>query len=209
MATKIKSGVYSIISLLGVVWFLFSINIILNLKGTVEKVNLQKDSLSRVWDEKEKTYVYSISAYTAEKKKLELFLKENQKELYDLRKKYNALAAIKAKVEIKMDTILKYDSIYIDTTSGRDVRVSSIKDDFRDIGVISYPDSIHLSPFIIKTGQTIVVGEDGKVRVLFTNPYMQVTDLNSYYIQPPKQKKKNWKFWVGLGIGLAGGLYLP
>lgn len=106
-----------------------------------------------------------------------------------------------------MDTVLVNDTVYVDT-EGREIRVATIKDEYRDITVTSTPDSVELKPFRIYTSQSIVIDDDNRVRVIHTNPYLQVNELNSFYLTPKKQKSR---FWLGVGVGasaVVGGFIL-
>lgn len=166
-----------------------------------------KDSLRTYYDSELQAVVAERQAYAAEKEVLDKFLKERETELYNLRKKYNAKVAVIAELEGKMDTVLVNDTVYVDT-AGREIRVATVKDEYRDITVTSTPDSVKLKPFRIYTSQSIVIGDDNKVRVINTNPYLQVKELNSFYLQSKKHKSK---FWLGVGVGagaVVGGLIL-
>lgn len=166
-----------------------------------------KDSLRTYYDNELQATVAEKQAYVAEKEVLDKFLKERETELYNLRKKYNAKVAVIAELEGRMDTVLVNDTVYVDT-EGREIRVATIKDEYRDITVTSTPDSVELKPFRIYTSQSIVIGDDNKVRVIHTNPYLQVNELNSFYLTPKKQKSR---FWLGVGVGasaVVGGLIL-
>lgn len=165
------------------------------------------DSLRTYYDKELQAIVAEKQAYVAEKEVLDKFLKERETELYNLRKKYNAKVAVIAELEGKMDTVLVNDTVYVDT-AGREIRVATVKDEYRDITVTSTPDSVELRPFRIYTSQSIVIGDDNKVRVIHTNPYLYVNELNSFYLMTPKkQKSKNWKYLVGAGA-VVGGLIL-
>lgn len=166
-----------------------------------------KDSLRTYYDAELQATVAERQAYAAEKGVLDKFLKERETELYNLRRKYNAKVAVVAELEGKMDTVLVNDTVYVDT-AGREIRVATVKDEYRDITVTSTPDSTELKPFRIYTSQSIVIGDDNKVRVIHTNPYLQVNELNSFYLTPKKQKSR---FWLGVGVGVGsvvGGLIL-
>lgn len=166
-----------------------------------------KDSLRTYYDAELQATVAERQAYAAEKEVLDKFLKERETELYNLRKKYNAKVAVIAELEGKMDTVLVNDTVYVDT-EGREIRVATVKDEYRDITVTSTPDSVELKPFRIYTSQSIVIGEDNRVRVIHTNPYLRVNELNSFYLTPNKQKSR---FWLGVGVGasaVVGGLIL-
>lgn len=167
-----------------------------------------KDSLRTYYDKELQAIVADRQAYAAEKEVLDKFLKERETELYNLRKKYNAKAAVIAELEGRMDTVLVNDTVYVDT-EGREIRVATIKDEYRDITVTSTPDSVELKPFRIYTSQSIVIGDDNKVRVIHTNPYLRVNELNSFYLMTPKKQKS--RFWLGVGVGasaVVGGLIL-
>lgn len=165
------------------------------------------DSLRTYYDRELRAHVAEKQAYAAEKEVLDKFLKERETELYNLRKKYNAKVAVISDLEGRMDTVLVNDTVYVDT-AGREIRVATVKDEYRDITVKSTPDSVELKPFRIYTSQSIVIGEDNRVRVIHTNPYLHVNELNSFYLTTKKQKSK---FWLGVGLGasaVVGGLIL-
>src|SRR5690606_36897960 len=102
-----------------------------------------RDTLVRYYDKELQAVVAERQAYAAEKEVLDRFLKEREAELYNLRKKYNATVAVIAEIEGKMDTVLVNDTVYVDT-EGREIRVATVKDEYRDITVTSTPDSVEL-----------------------------------------------------------------
>lgn len=167
-----------------------------------------RDTLLRYYDKELQATVAERQAYAAEKEVLDKFLKERETELYNLRKRYNAKVAVISELEGRMDTVLVNDTVYVDT-AGREIRVATVKDEYRDITVTSTPDSVELKPFRIYTSQSIVIGEDNRVRVIHTNPYLQVNELNSFTIEQPKYKKTFWRdAGIGVAVGIVGGMLI-
>src|SRR5690606_4449218 len=97
-----------------------------------------KDTLRSYYDSKLHTVVYELQALVAEKEVLLKYSQDKAKEVAELIKKYNAVAGAIASTQVRLDTIVKYDTVYKDAAN-RDIRQVRLKSDHYDIGVRSYP----------------------------------------------------------------------
>lgn len=165
------------------------------------------DSLRSYYDKELGSLIYERQALVAERDLLLDYTEKRSKEVAELIRKYDAIAGAISNTEVGIDTLVAYDTVYIDSAN-RDIRQVRLKSDYYDIGVRSYPDSVKLSPLVFFNKQTIYLDEDGLVKVRNTNPYMKVTDLQGFRVQEPKRKSR---FWLGFGLGVGttvGAYYL-
>lgn len=167
------------------------------LKQSNNLLEASKDSMSRKWNDDSKQWEYERQSFKAENKILEDYLKKNEKELYTVKKKYNAVVGIQSEAEVKIDTVLVTE---LDTV--RDSRIANVKNEWYEANIISKPDSTSLK-LRAYSYSTYAIDEKGKLVVTEKNPYIEQKNINSFYVQPPKQRKKNFKYWVG---AIAGGL---
>lgn len=161
-----------------------------------------RDSLVTYYDSKLNEVVSERSALIAEKEVLDKYLKKKEAELYELRKR-KAEVGIITRTETKIDTVVQV------------VRDTATKEVFAIIdrmphyvgNIRHYGDSLDLKLDIYNI-QSYELLPTGKLRVINSNPYIHVTELNSFYVKPTKQKNR---FWLGVATGagaVIGGLLL-
>lgn len=147
----------------------------------------------------------SIQALTADNKVLNDYLEKNNKELAALKKKDKAVFGATVHFTTPIDTAVAVEA-KVDSTD--DVRSAHIVDPYYTADVAAGRDSIKLSVNPIDS-MSITLDPDNRVRVRFQNPKANVTELHPFYVKPPAQKSKNWKYFLGIAAGAAAtGLLL-
>lgn len=168
-----------------------------------------KDSLVTVYNKKTAEWESSKQAYVAEKEVLDNYLQEKEQELAKLRKK-GAGVGIVIDTETKVDTTVK-NIPYVElagVTQDTNLRYAKIdRLPHYEAEVFSYPDStrIKLAAYVKLTPS--IDESTGRITVTHNNPYVTVTGLNGFQVQPKKQKSK---FWRGVAVGgaVVGGILI-
>lgn len=163
-----------------------------------------QDSLVTYYNNELGTVVAERQALIAEREVLDEFLKEKQQELYELRKRSKADVGVIAHTETKVDTVVR---VVRDTVTNEVIG----KVDKMPHYVLNYKqkgDSLSTS-LAIYNRQSVELLPSGKLRVINSNPYITVTELNSFYVQPPKKKNHTLRnIGIGVGIGIVGGILI-
>lgn len=169
-----------------------------------DHIGLEKaaqDTLKYELNKKSGEWEYSKQTYIASNGQLTDFLAEKDKELYDLKKSKKASVGIITKTVTRIDTIVK-NLPPVDPTKPDTVRTARIENPHYTADIVSWPSktSLGLSAY---DSVKYSIGPDYRLVAKHSNPYVKVTELNSFYVKPDK-KPKNWKYIVG-GI-LAGAV---
>lgn len=152
----------------------------------------------RVDTDKDGSKEYSKATYAATDKDLLIA---------ELSKKNKALAAMaQNKDKAGLRTIT--NTVYRDTgrtiiDTVKDTRTANIRTPYYDADVVSGPLRTTLDITRMTDTVSYNIDKDFRLHAKHTNPHVQVTELESFYVKPVV-KKKNWKYIVG-GI-IAGGL---
>lgn len=166
-----------------------------------------KDSLKLVFNDKTKQWQSEREIFKANDETLTKYLKNNEKELYDIKKDYNSIVGILSKISFEADTVVLNDTVrVIDKDST--VRVANIVNPFYSAHIKSYADSTKLSIRGIYNEQKFSIDSKGKLIITNSNPYIVQEDGKGFYITQPKEKTKNWKYYIGIAGGLIGGYYI-
>ena len=163
-----------------------------------------QDSLVTYYNNKLGMVVAERQALVAEREVLDEFLKEKQQELYELRRRSKADVGVIAHTETKVDTVVR---VVRDTVTneviGKIDKMPHYVLNYRQSG-----DSLSTGVAIYNT-QSYELLPTGKLRVINSNPYITVTELNSFYVQPPKKKKTFWRdAGIGVAVGIVGGILI-
>jgi hypothetical protein len=160
-----------------------------------------RDTLRSELNEKTGLVEYNKHAYVAEVGRLTDYLAEKDQELYKLRKYRGATFGASTTTTLRIDTVTNTirDTI---TVPGQEIRVANINDPYYTANIRSTPSTTSLSLTLTPDSVLYWLGPDYRLNTSHSNKLVKVTELNSFYVKPPAQKKKNWKYWVG---GLIGG----
>lgn len=159
------------------------------------------ESIKETYDKKEKAIEFSKSALVADNETLNIYLKEKDKELYDLKKDKKAAVGAIFKDVLRIDTVVK---TFVTDTSA-DIRTAKIVNDHYEVDVLSTRDSTSVR--LSATDKIkFSLGDDSRVRITHSNPYIRTEELNSFYVKP--QNKSNWKIYAGFAAGIVAGHYL-
>lgn len=168
-------------------------------RNTNNLLEADRDSLKKVFNKKTQEWEYSRLAYKAENEELNKFLKQNKEELYKLKKENKALVGIISETQIRIDTVVLNEKVVeYDST----VRVANIKNPFYIANILSYTDRTSLS-VRMQAKLNFLIGPNGNLIATTNNPYLDLVQLESFYVTPAKQKSKNWKYLIGFGLGLS------
>lgn len=174
-----------------------------------QQANLYKaknDTLISAYNSKTGELEYSKQAYAAEIGTLTDFLAKNEAKLAQLQKdNKGAKFGISATTTMKIDTTVRNQpSSKTDTCN--DTRTATINAKYYDADIISKPNTTSLDLRVKPDSVSYVLDKNNRLKVIHSNRLFEVVELNSFYVNPPAQKKKNWKYWVGGIIG-AGVVY--
>lgn len=160
-----------------------------------------RDTLRSELNEKTGLVEYSKQAYVAEVGRLTDYLAEKDSELYKLRKDKGATFGASTTTTLRIDTVTNTirDTI---TVPGQEIRTAVIIDPYYTANIHSTPTNTRLQLELTPDSVLYWLGPDYRLNTSHSNKLVKVTELNSFYVKPPAQKKKNWKYWVG---GLIGG----
>lgn len=157
--------------------------------------NLDKalnDTITKTVDKNGDT-TYSKQAFIAEIGLLTDVIAKKDTELARLAKEKN-------KVAVKVVTVTKLvDSgkTIIDTV--KDTRTATIVNPHFTADFVSTPVKTTVNVSFRDTA-TYAIDKNGRLNTKHSNPYLSVVDQNAFIVLP-KQRKKNWKYWVGAVVG--------
>lgn len=156
------------------------------------------DTLDKSWNKQKNRYEYSKLLYIANEKNLKDQLKNLDTELATLKKKKpNTGTGIIETTTTIIDTV-----VINDTVSIKDTRVANISNQHYKALITSRIDSTELSIRMYDKMEADIDYKTGRITIIHSNPYIEVTELKGFQISTPKQKSKNWKYIVG---GIVGG----
>lgn len=165
------------------------------IKDADQVANLDKalnDTITKSVDKNGDT-TYSKQAFIAEIGLLTDALAKQDLELARLAKEKN-------KVGVKVVTITKLvDSgkTIIDTV--KDTRTATIVNPHFTADVVSTPIKTSVS-IMVRDTATYSIDKNGRLNTKHSNPYLSVVDQNAFIVLP-KQRKNNFKYWVGAVVG--------
>lgn len=155
----------------------------------------KNDTLAVRYNEATGDLEYSKQAYAASEKVLEDYLKEHDKELAALQKDGNKVG-IRTETVVKIDTLVQNNT---DTVYANDTRVADIRTPDYNAYITSTPKTTALKLRLFDTvGYSL--DKDYRLKATHTNPYLEVTEINSFYVKP-ENKRKNFKYWIGAVVG--------
>lgn len=178
---------------------IFNHNLIDELRTAGQKQELLEadlDTLRISVNNKTGEIEYSKKAYIADNKLLNEHLKEKNKELYNLKNRNKANTGAITGSTIVIDTTI-INTIVSDTGK----RVATLKNEFINAEITSYPTSTNLKIKDIPNEQSLVFKEDGTIMIVNSNKYVKTTSVYGFKIATPKAKSKNWKFVAGVILG--------
>jgi len=170
------------------------------LKDQISLEKAAQDTLKVELNKKTGELEYSKQTYVASNGQLTDFLAEKDKELYDLKKSKKATVGIITNTEYRIDTVVK--NLPPDTVEKKEgIRKATIVNEFYQADIVSKPDSTSMG-LVAWDKVKYSLGPDYRLIAKHSNPYVKVTELNSFYVKPDK-KPKNWKYWAGAIVGGA------
>lgn len=173
-------------------------------KAQVALLKTSLDSTKKTYNKEKGVWESSRQMWQADKDNLVAHLKsQHEKELADLAKKKDIREVITTKGELRVDTSVKTNVVYVkDTTTGetQEVRNIALQDSFINLKVVSYPDTSNIN-LVANTDLMLKVTYDGMITATPTSPYLKVNEIKGFN-KVQKPKKNNWKYIVG---GILGG----
>ena len=179
-------------------------------KNNISVLNSELDSVRL----KNGEMLYEINSLILEKNELEEYLDISKKEVKELEKTLKSKIAYIAQIEgqVKIDTLLLHDSIYIDANGNM-----SLYFDYEDKWVTLRGHSTQttfddfytcLDTLSMNVPLEVGLSEDYRIFVKSSNPYMYITDVKGAMIEESKIRKMSKRFGlcVYLGWGIQYGV---